>query len=181
MKKNTYLYLIIVIIIGLAFNISSPRIDAAVGISPMTMLAEGNVTEDETCEVQKVIKFINNANSSAIVELSSSNITVIFENNSFELKPYENKTIHPIVIVEQGKKTGKILVKTYDKEDSTQGSGSMVSNTMVITVTSIGTLVNSSASEHNSEYKLDNLYYYVLIIIVVGLIIISFVLMKKKK
>lgn len=181
MKKNAYLYLIIILIISLAFNITSPKIDAAVWLSPTNMLAKGNVTEDGTCQVQKVIEFINDANKSAIVEISSTNITVIFENNSFELNPHENKTIHPIIVVEQGKKTGKILIKTYDKEDSTQTSGSMVSTTMVITITSIGTLVNSSSSDANSEYKLDNLYYYILIIVIAGLILISFVLMKKKK
>ena len=181
MKKNTYFYLIIILIIGLVFNITSPKIDAAVWISPMNMLAEGNVTEDGTCQVQKVIKFKNDANKSAIVEITSSNITVLFENNSFELYPYEEKTIHPIIVVEQGKITGKILVKTYDKEDSNQTSGSKVSTTMVITVTSIGTLVNTSSSENNTEYKLDNLYYYILIVIIIGLILISLVLMKKKK
>ncbi len=177
MKKNTFLYIFAIIITILAFNIISLKVDAAVWITPTNMLAEGNITEGGVCQVQKVIKFKNDANKSAIVNITTSDITVIFENNTFELLPYEEKTIYPIVIVEQGKKTGKIYIKNYEIEDSNPITGSKVITTMAITVTSIGTLVNSSIS----EYESDTSYYYIFFLIIIVILIITFVVIKKKK
>lgn len=177
MKKNMCLYISAIIITILAFNIISPKIDASVWISPMNMLAEGDITEDGVCEVQKVIKFKNDANKSAIVNITTSNITVIFENKTFELLPYEEKTIYPIVIVEQGNRKGKILIKSFETEDSNHTTGSKVVTTMVITVTSIGRLENSSSI----EYKLDALFYYIFILIIIVILITVFIMRKKKK
>lgn len=181
MQKNLSSTLIIVSITFLTLTSISPIINAAVYISPMNILAEANVTEGGFCQVNKTITLRNDANKSAIVNISSSNINVIFENNTIVLLPYEKKTIHPIVIVEQGKKTGKISIKSYEIDESGQTTGLGVSTTLSIKVTSIGTLVNTSSSENNSEYKIDILYYYVFVVIIIVILIIAFILMKKKK
>ena len=121
-----------------------PTGKALVWISPMKMLAEGNVTDRGICKVEKTIILENDGNKSAFVALNWTEVEVIFEENIFEIKPNERIVIHPTVIVREGRHTGAIILTVYNNNPTVHGVGTKVISNMAITVTALGHRVNSS-------------------------------------
>jgi hypothetical protein len=170
MKKS----IIFILFIGLIFIEFNPPISATVGISPVTMLAKGFVNESGICLVEKNIIFVNNDNETAIVDLSYNSINVIFENETFYLKPYEKKIINPIIVVKEGENFGQILVQTYNYTNSLNSTGVNIIPTMVISVKSIGFPINE-----NKSLNID-IYMIMLMIICFAIILSIFYIIKRK-
>ncbi|HID24966.1 MAG TPA: hypothetical protein EYP23_00655 [Thermoplasmata archaeon] len=122
-----------------------PTGTALVWITPMKMMATGNISSDlGVASVEKTIILRNDGNKSVFISLNASGINVVFEENSFELQPNEKKTIHPVVLVEEGRRDGVINVVVYEKEEKVEGIGSKVVTSMSISVVTVGERLNSS-------------------------------------
>ena len=180
MKKISSIYVGILFIIGLCVITFMPMGKAHVWISPMKMLAEGNITDAGFCEVEKAIVLKNSGNDSVIINLTATGIDVSFEDNDFELKAGEEKLIiHPIITVTEGKHEGRIIVRAYEMDIDTGGTGSHAVSSWSIMVTANGTRVSSSAGLDFSDMGV------ILLVAALGggavIAVVSFIIMKKRK
>lgn len=138
MKKIMILGLVLVLMLV-------PVCAAKVWISPMKMTAHGNVSILGPAEVEKDIVLRNDGNESVIVTLNASGIDVTFKEfkgNELELGAGEEKLIHPIITVKEGRYEGVIKMVAQKKSDIGEGTGAAVVSTMSISVTTIGERVS---------------------------------------
>jgi hypothetical protein len=174
--RKSVIFILFLSVFFIEFN---PSAIATVGITPMTMLAEGYVNESGLCLVEKSIIFVNNDNETVLVELSYKNIEVIFKNDTFNLKPYEKKTIKPIIVVKEGEYTGQILVKTRNSNNTINNTGVNIIPTMAISIKTIGL----SIDENNSKNYFENNYIFLILFILFIVILLSaiYLIMRKNK
>lgn len=180
MKKIGSVCIGMLFIIGLCTIIFMPIGKALVWVTPMKMLAEGNITDATFCKVEKAIILRNDGNDSVFVSLNATGIDVIFEEGVVELKAGERKIIHPVLVVREGRHEGTISITGYEEDIETEGVGSHVVSSMSITVTTTGTRISSSA-----EFAISESGSVILFITLGGAaaggVAVVFILLKKKR
>ncbi len=178
MKKMSSICIGIAVIIGLCMVIVMPMGKALVWVTPMKMLAEGNITDAGFCKVEKAIILRNDGNDSVFVSLNATGIDVIFEEGVVELRAGERKIIHPIVVVREGRHEGTISITGCEEDIETEGVGSHMISSMSITVTTIGTRISSSA-----EFAISESDIIILFIALGGAagVAVVFIMLKKKR
>lgn len=172
LRKYSVLPLIFLIIVT-----SIPICNANVWISPMKMLAEGEMTQNGTIEIRKNISLRNDENCTYIITLQAIGINVSFEKQTIELLPYEKRIIQPIILVELGNHTGSIIINTQKKDKTSNQTGSSVISNIAITVTTRG-FEQISTDTNNKTIVLNQLpnQGLPLAIVIISIIIVSFII-----
>ena len=177
MKKMIQIILIIFLFSCSSLIILSPVCHASVWIAPMKILAKGNVTENASIYVEKSIYLKNDDNQSATVILEVENNTVKFENDTIELKPFEERYVKTNILVRNGRYMDSIIVKSSPTLKANQSSGSQVMTSMVISVTSIGSSSNTSILNNKDiDNNISSDSNFSLIIIPISFMIILVIL-----
>lgn len=155
MNKKIKSFIIIFILINSAILFTSTICHATVWLSPLKIHASANVTTNESVFINKSIFLKNDENQSVIVYFEVTNYTVIFEHNSTILEPFEETFVYPLIQVSEGINSDSIIVKSSQQDSSINGSGAHVTTSMVIKVSSIGTLVNTNNKNENKTNKIS--------------------------
>jgi hypothetical protein len=117
-----------------------------VWLTPMKMRADAEIPlAEDSVSVEKVIIFENTGDEPAIISLSASGIEVSFAENDFELGPGEEKTVYPLVEVEEGEHRGGIYV-SIRSAGGAEGTGAGVTTTYEIEVLTVGAKESPSGS-----------------------------------
>lgn len=134
--------------------LAPPMLAAAqpqVWLTPMKMRADAEIPlSADSVSVKKVIMFENTGDEPAIISLSASDIEVSFAENDFQLGPGEEKTVYPLVEVEEGEHRGEIYV-SIRSAGGTEGTGAGIIATFAIDVLTVGTKESSSGSSSASS------------------------------
>jgi len=155
MNKKIRSFIIIFILINSSILLTSTICHATVWLSPLKIHASANVTTNESVFINKSIYLKNDENQSVIVYFEVTNNTVIFEHNSTILEPFEETFVYPLIQVSEGINSDSIIVKSSQQDSSINGSGAHVTTSMVIKVSSIGTLVNTNNKNENKTNKIS--------------------------
>lgn len=182
MKRNPYiLTFIFLFFFALILNASISTAD--VWLSPMKLHVSGMLNTNESVFIERTIYLKNDDNTSAIVTFDVLNNSVIFDNNTIILGPFEELYIHPMVIVREGFHTDSIIVSSSPFNSSTlkNQTGSQVTTSMLIRVTSEGILSNNETNiQKDNTTENSNIYLFlILCIIIIGFVVYK-ILIKKK-
>ena len=178
--------LLLILCLLLLLQLPAPLLKANVWISPMKILAEGYVTDHNPVYTEKNINLINDGNQTYIVTFQWTGISVLLENETIELQPFEKRIIKPNILIEKGNHTGTITVKANIKNSSKNHTGVQVISLSSIRVITRGyentTLIFQTINSDVNQQK-NKEYFYLPALIGIGIIIILiiYVLSKKKK
>jgi len=184
MKRIPSSLLFIILCVLLLLPLHAPVLKADVWISPMKILAEGYITDDTTVYTEKSINLLNDANQTYIVSVQWNGISILLDNQTIELQPFEKRSITPKILVEKGNHTGTITIKVNVKNSSKNQTGVRIITLSSISVTTKGYENTSFVSQsNNSEVnQLINIgFLYLPALGIIGVAFVSIMYFARKK